>query len=318
MIVLNNTWSAYRSKLFSKCKNIHSVFYLVESEKVRSNIFERKENEVFLGRSLFRNYLTTTQDIILARIDLKLFKENKLLMCGWSYSYYWMVVIVRRLLRKRTFVLVEGIHSKRNGTIGRLWRWLIISLFNSTYVTLLSPLSATDNYIKNYGFKIPKILRLSNYSVHSQVKMKRDIDFLYVGRNSPEKNIQGLIRLARNNPEYSFSFVGDDFGDDLPANISVFKYTGNLGSFYSRSKALLLLSFYEPYGMVAIEASHCGCIPLLSHKVGCSELFPFECVFENESEIDLSYIIVNRELIAAKLPSFDISIPIKQIERLGV
>ena len=320
MIVLNNTWSKYRSNLFNDSRDVEKIYYLVGNETIRNKDVKLGSKEEVLGFSLFKNPLTTTQDLILSRFPMRLFAEKHLIICGWSYWQYWVTIIIRRLFSRSSYILVEGIVSRRNGFIGGMWKRWILLLFNSRHVKLLSPLNATDSYIKAYGFSKPEIVRLSNYSSHccQAENDKRDIDFLYVGRNSLEKNIELLISLAREYPAYSFVFVGDDFGTDLPSNVLTERYTSDVSNFYCRSKTLLLLSVYEPFGMVAIEASHCGCVPVLSNKVGCAELFPKEFIVDLSNDIDLGKFISNHAVYKQKLLKFSIEDSLKQLAVLNV
>lgn len=100
----------------------------------------------------------------------------------------------------------------------------------------------------------------------------RNDAFLYVGRLSGEKNLETLIR-AFNRLPYDLTIVGE--GPDAERlkqlasrNIHFLGYVNNreLQTAYQSHRALLLVSTYEPFGLVAEEALYFG-TPVIASSV---------------------------------------------------
>jgi glycosyltransferase involved in cell wall biosynthesis len=138
--------------------------------------------------------------------------------------------------------------------------------------------------VENYGIedgKIQVIYHGVNESFfHSVFDAPKERYILYVGRLSPIKNIQGLIR--------AFRIVSETFGLDVRLHLTGKKdwflreldgvaakrisFLGTLsdeclGELYRRALVLVLPSFCEGFGLPALEAMACGC-PVVASNVG--------------------------------------------------
>ena len=119
------------------------------------------------------------------------------------------------------------------------------------------------------------------------VDCKKEFQFLYVGRaNDPNKRFDLVkkIVLETGYGHNNLNVVGTEnpqFGNYLGV-IPV----DELSQLYSKTKFLLLPSNMEGLGLTAIEASICGCIPILNKNNSCSlEFFPeFTCYPDNISQ----------------------------------
>jgi glycosyltransferase involved in cell wall biosynthesis len=75
-----------------------------------------------------------------------------------------------------------------------------------------------------------------------------------------------LIELAKAMPEHEFMGVMGGYGDQEKAELPNLKYapnTPNMKEIYSQSRIVLMPSFYESYGRVAVEAM-CSGIPVVA------------------------------------------------------
>jgi len=117
---------------------------------------------------------------------------------------------------------------------------------------------------------------------------------LYVGSLTRSKNIQGIIAAAKrliSGTSLNFVFAGDIAGNFARMNLAIppellsrLHFLGHLGNselvaWYKGAECLLFPSFYESFGLPAIEAMVCGCpvvasdIPALREICGSAALY---------------------------------------------
>jgi len=103
-------------------------------------------------------------------------------------------------------------------------------------------------------------------------------NFLYVGRLSPEKNLEFLIRAFSKLPELTLNIVGfgpqEEYLKSLAGTNVVFHgavANAELPKFYQANDVFVLPSKSEPWGMVVEEALNNGVPVLVSDRVGCAE-----------------------------------------------
>ena len=103
-------------------------------------------------------------------------------------------------------------------------------------------------------------------------------NFLYVGRLSPEKNLEFLIRAFSKLPELTLNIVGfgpqEEYLKSLAGTNVVFHgavANAELPKFYRANDVFVLPSKSEPWGMVVEEALNNGVPVLVSDRVGCAE-----------------------------------------------
>lgn len=111
---------------------------------------------------------------------------------------------------------------------------------------------------------------------------------LYVGRFSPEKNLEFLLRVfaglaqSRRDPSTVLALVGygpleerlRSLAGDLGLGCSV-QFWGSaqqreLPAVYRRADALILPSLHETWGLVVLEAMACGLPAIVSDRCGCA------------------------------------------------
>ena len=309
MLVLNNCWTPYRSLLCQASDNVNKVFYLTEKESVRNFRVRKTSKERFISSVSIRNPLSPTQDLIFSGIPVDLIKCDSLLVFGWSYWQIIVVLFSRKILQKRTLVFFESTGSSRFNFLKRL--------FLSKKFLFLSPSLNSDKYLRQISNKYV-VKRLPNYSIYRPSKEKvipseRTVDILYVGRFAPEKNIPFLEKLYLERGSLNMLFVGDIFpfvedSDQRP-------FIDNLMDVYLSAKFLVLPSLSEPYGMVAIEAWSCGCVPLVSSICGvASELgndFVITSVQDVLRKVDNYEVLI--ELVTSSLDQFAIDQALKSM-----
>jgi len=147
----------------------------------------------------------------------------------------------------------------------------------------ITPSKRYEDFLKNYGFDKVKTI---NLGVDTEIfnPSRKDEEFLrslgiktdafkvlYVGRLSPEKNIDLLLELAESMDPLLFHFVivGDgalrkkvEKAQKRLANLTYLGYISDpfeLAKLYATCDVFLSTSFYETYGLSFLEAQACGC-----------------------------------------------------------
>lgn len=114
---------------------------------------------------------------------------------------------------------------------------------------------------------IPNVVHLNENDSFSSCEHK---SVLYVGRFSPQKDLDSLLRIweivHQQHPDWRLDIYGEGELEDyyhskiqtMNADIYVYKPTEDIMEVYRDHSILLLTSLYEPFGLVLPEAMSCG------------------------------------------------------------
>lgn len=215
---------------------------------------------------------------------IDVFKSNQL----WGS---WSLIIVKLLFSKK-IVIRCGYELNKNleNEKGKYFLKLFSKLFSYLVYTLSDCIIVTTDQIKKYIVKsfyinknkiyiIPNSIDLSLFKINKKKRFKDRL--LFIGRNSPEKNLK-LIFQTISNKKIILDIIGNGFKKkDLSIirrkyNIQI-NYLGKvqnskLPKFYNKYKLLILPSFYEGNPKVIIEAMACGCIVVGSNIEGIKSI----------------------------------------------
>ncbi len=185
--------------------------------------------------------------------------------------------------------------------IGKATRFITVSTFS------LSEIEKTFDFSINKGIVIyPGVERSVFYKRERKeidsVKKRYGIEesyILFVGNIKPHKNIDGVIRAFRlvesefDNLVIVGKFEGlktrvKDFYKMLSDNIVFIERINDdeLASLYSGAECLLFPSFYEGFGLPAIEALACGTVPIVSDMPVFREILCDACLFVDPNDIN--------------------------------
>lgn len=142
-----------------------------------------------------------------------------------------------------------------------------------------------EDLVKNFSFNDSKVNVINNPlsnqfedEIQNTVDgLKKDYDFLYVGRFEQQKGLKMLIdAFSTLNMNYKLVLVGDgseksslrDYiaSKELSDNIIIEEYSEDIISIYNRSRVLVLSSYYEGFPNVLIESIACG-TPVVSYDM---------------------------------------------------
>lgn len=203
---------------------------------------------------------------------------QQLFICGWDQLLLWIAAFTSK--RKKNSVVIESsiYESKVSGIKGLIKRFFL-SRNSNAYVSgksqndLCLKLGFKGQIIKTKGVGIFNIRPQQEYKTVSSIN-----SFIYVGRLSPEKNVEKLIRTFSELPELTLNIVGfgplDSYLKSIASDNVIFHGAipnAELYKFYLQNDVFVLPSISEPWGMVVEEAFNCGLPVIVSDKVGCAE-----------------------------------------------
>lgn len=182
-----------------------------------------------------------------------------------DHPRYWLKEIPKRIfLRGCNFALCYGTRSKE-------------------YLRALG--MAEDRLVvRCQAAPVDQLLRSANSLTVNHMHRRRPF-FLYVGRFSPEKGLDDLLRafsrLCSTEPEYDLVLVGS--GPDhkrlegMVAHLDIHERVEFAGAlpvaevvhYYMAAYSLVLPSLSEPWGLVVNEAFLFGCPAVVSDRCGC-------------------------------------------------
>jgi len=172
---------------------------------------------------------------------------------------------------------------------------------------VITPSKRYEDFLRDYGFDRIKTI---NLGVDTEIfnPLRKDEEFLkslgvktdtfkvlYVGRLSPEKNIDLLLELAESIDPLLFHFVivGDgalrkkvEKAQKRFTNLTYLGYISDsleLAKLYASCDVFLSPSLYETYGLSFLEAQACGC-PIIALDMGL-ESQPFRDFLVKELSI---------------------------------
>ena len=276
-IFITNIPAFYKLRLYSRVAERKRilVIFLREGNPDRNKDFYKEDRNfkwvVLPGNS------PRGQAIECIRL-LKSLDYNELIIGGWDELPYWAAAFCSP--RKKNGVVVESSYLESVTTGVKAWiKRIFLSRISKAYcsgasnIKLVEMLGFHGKIVKTGGVGLYRRVEQPPFEARREVK-----NFLYVGRLSPEKNLEFLIRAFRKLPDLTLSVIG--FGPQeaelksiVGANV-VFQgavANTNLPKLYQQNDVFVLPSKSEPWGMVVEEALNNGLPVLVSNRVGCAE-----------------------------------------------
>lgn len=203
-------------------------------------------------------------------------KSRFFVLGGWDLIECWLIAF---FFNKRHNAL--ALESSISDSTYRGWRGWIKRLFLMRMQIVFAsgePHRALLEALKYQG----KVLTTGGVGIFHYTKKiiaRRAFQgrFLYVGRLSPEKNIERLIAVFRQLPQFSLTIVGqgplyEALEKNCSENIRLAGYIENrqLSDCYQSHDIFILPSLKEPWGLVVEEALYYGLPIVASKHVGCA------------------------------------------------
>lgn len=322
LIIHNILWSHYKGIIFSELYRIMvkngyelKVIHIALNEKGRESL-----GAIDLSIHNYPYTLLFDEDIDnvsflektfhLLKEALK-FKPDLIITPGWDSPSYFFTALISKLLNIRTVISVDSTEFDNKRTmLKEAVKKIILKLYDASFTYG----KASSHYVEKLGMNSNRIfvkLNAVNKTAIEQVYERnknnlqnlkerlglKPYNFLFVGRLSPEKNIETLIKAFKNLRENStraelwgLIIVGDGPSMDSLKNM-VDKYNikdvvfvggkpwNETVLYYFLSNVFVLPSISEPWGLVVNEAMICSLPVIVSHRSGAS----FDLVIEGEN-----------------------------------
>ena len=306
LILHNQLWSQYKSfiyqGIYDKLKDSNDELMVLQSsicEKSRFDIKEFKQEEFpysYPYKLLNYDYLENSNQFITTLkwlVYIIKHRPNIINLTGYQEMGTLPVLFLSKLMNIKTIMTNESVYSKV------LHKTTLAYYFKYTYKRIVFFLTdgffsygiKSNDFLFRHGVGKKKILFFLNSFDKTKFSQNNFFDLeqstntiVFVGRLSPEKNIDSLISLFRffktDNLNYKLVLVGDGPLKEKLQN-DIFKYdlniqiTGSilwneLSDYYKKSLCLILPSINETWGMVANEAMQMGVSVICSSSCGCA------------------------------------------------
>jgi len=281
ILIIADKPNFYKTNLFNRLNNLADIYVIyVGEEKIKRDKFFYSNNMEFEYYTLSGNKL---QKIIQILKIIKRAKPSKIVVAGWDNIYYVLV-----LLLFKASVIVESTSDDKDRTsiISKI-KYLIKKLILSKVEEFLCAGYKHERYVKSlYKNKKTVVTKTVGFPFDN-IKMKKILiknrkDFVFIGRNSSEKNIDFMIdifqksELSKND---NLVLVGDTFEKyKFHSFIKIYEVISreNMVDLLKNFRALVLLSKSEPYGLVIEEALRCNIPVICSDKCGIVDTLIFD------------------------------------------
>lgn len=277
LLILTHLPSFYKVNLYNELASrlkVHVVF-LGDHSLIRADDFishDFKFTATYLSKGPFeqRAKLKTLFRLMALLVRSK---YRKLIVGGWEHPEFWLAVLASAK-SKNYLCLESGIESQTTGL-----KAMVKRLFLSRVGGILASGAPQRMVAKHLSFS-RTILTTGGVGIFSHQKPTEPATafkgrFLYVGRLSPEKNINRLVQAFKQRPQFQLTIVGQGpIQVEACANIRVLGYVeqSELPAIYQSHDVLVLPSLQEPWGLVVEEAIYHQLPVLVSDKVGAKEL----------------------------------------------
>lgn len=174
------------------------------------------------------------------------------------------------------------------------YRAILPNVFKNADAVITVSQAEKDSILKRYCYVRDRLYAIQNGTFATKNKREKEVSpkksdttpfVLYVGSLSKRKNLEGVLGVAKllnDKGNIKFVIVGacerifNNVKLDDSANYIEFKGQvddmDELVQLYKEASCLVFPSFYESFGMPAIEAMYCGCPVITSHISSLPEI----------------------------------------------
>lgn len=306
LILHNQLWSQYKSfiyqGIYDKIKDSNDELLVLQSsicEKSRFDIKEFKQEEFpysYPYKLLNYDYLERTNQFITTLKWIKYilkYRPNVINLTGYQEMGTLPVLFLSKLMNIRTIMTNESVYSKvlHKASLAYYLKFIYKRIVFFLTDGFFSYGINSNDFLFRHGVGKKKILFFLNSFDKSKFSQNNNLNLdqssktiVFVGRLSPEKNIDSLISLFRflktDNLNYKLVLVGDGplkeklQSDILKYDLNI-QITGSvmwneISDYYIKSLCLILPSINETWGMVANEAIQMGVSVICSSSCGCA------------------------------------------------
>lgn len=308
LIVHNQLWAHYKSKLFSELHRFApqygleiKVVQIALSEKSRANMGEAEafrydyDYEVLFKTSLDQVSLWARTEALLAKVHA--YRPDVLNLTGWYDPAQWVLLFYAKLRGIKVVISNES-NVRDHVRMGLKERFKQFLLSQAGVFFCFGKSSAA--YLEKLGVKSAQIVTQRAAIVDNDVILEHyhrafahresrksarnwaSYNFIFVGRLIPPKNLplllQAFAEVQKNAPDWGLVLLGE--GEQkaelqtMAATISNVRFEAGVpwyevAEYLALADVLVLPSESEPWGLVVNEAMICGLPVLVSEPSGC-------------------------------------------------
>jgi glycosyltransferase involved in cell wall biosynthesis len=306
LLIHNQLWAHYKSKLFSEIHNElkesspESEFKVIHIALHESSRSKMKDEDTYFPyeypyQVLFERSLDQVKFFERYIALLRAFHAFRPTVLNVTGYFDWAQIFLMAYARLRGVKVVLSSESSamdhdRSAFKEIIKRWIL----SQAHVFFCFGKSSA-HYLLKLGVKRPQI-RVRHAAVIDEQMIRKNFDdaslaikkdkfsFVYVGRLAPEKNLELLVRaFVHVNPKtedahWRLLFVGEGPSrgslETLAAGDPNISFAGGhpwykVPEWLAKADVLVLPSKSEPWGLVVNEAMVCGMPVIVSSKCGC-------------------------------------------------
>ena len=292
LILHNLLWSQYKSVIFEKIAQTCSpsdevlVVQTAITEKGREDLVDFDVNN-FPYKYPFKllnqiplQKVSKLQTVIRWINTILKFNPDVINLTGYNELGTIPVMLLAKLKGIKTIITIESVQHQggRFQSIKLLYKKLVFQLSDGIFSYGLN----TNRFLFEQGVPKQKILSYLNAFDQEKFQVSQAANtnvkpyLLYVGRISPEKNLESLVELMKV-LDWNLKIVGEGPQREYLAQKSGpnVEFMGSvawkkLPDIYQGAACLILPSTYEPWGMVANEAQALGKPVICTKACGCA------------------------------------------------
>lgn len=323
----------YKANLYNeinKNKKIFVIFVADETISKRSDDFLTLKEADFpykvLSEVEFENR-NKLQNILKLKAVLSKISFERIIVSGWDLAEFWYIAFTNPRIKNAMALESTIYESKTTGV-----RALIKKLFLARISKVFASGSLHKALLDRLGFKgqvtITKgvgIIRKPAISFKRDGKVKNRI--VYVGRLSPEKNLDKVIHVINELPWLQFDIYGvgpqeQDLKEMAMGNV-IFHGAipnSNLEEIFVNADFFILPSKSEPWGLVVEEALYFGLPVIVSDRCGVVELLDESSIFSLDDDLKVKFLELyeSGQKICSNKMSSNLQLSDKDATQVGV
>jgi len=273
----------YKVNLYNEIAKHCRVFviFIASASTIRAKDFTRGEfafDYCILNEGAFETRSKLKSVFRLYQL-LRTLSFKQIILGGWDLWEFWLIAF---LYPKKCNALAceSSIYESKTTGISALLKKVFLKRMHLVYCSG----EAQKALVHSLSFRgdVKKTLGVGIFNYANKVHSKKTFQgkFLYVGRLAPEKNLENLVRLFADYPQYQLTLIGQGPLEQTLKSLNQVNVTlvghvsnGALASWYQSHDVFILPSIKEPWGLVVEEALYYGLPVIASAQVGSAQDF---------------------------------------------